>query len=65
VSWQELAACVDANPNIFFDPARYRDALAVCKECPVQKPCHELGRGQADGVWGGRVHQKYQGRSTA
>ena len=63
--WQELAACVDANPNIFFDSDRYDDALAICKGCPVQKPCHEYGRGQADGVWGGKVHQKYKGRSTA
>jgi hypothetical protein len=65
--WQEHAACVDANPNIFFDPDRYTEALAVCARCPVQArlPCRELGRGQADGVWGGRIHQKYKGKASA
>jgi hypothetical protein len=62
--WQEHAACVDANPNIFFDPDRYNEALAVCATCPVQAPCRELGRGQADGVWGNRIHQKYKGRAS-
>jgi len=63
-TWQEHARCVDANPRIFFDPARYGEALAVCAGCPVQAPCRELGRGQADGVWGGRVHQRYNGRQS-
>jgi len=54
-SWQEHARCVDANPAVFFDPARYTEALAVCAECPVQAPCRELGRGAGGGVWGGRV----------
>lgn len=62
--WQEHAVCTDVNPNIFFDPNRYDDALAVCKGCPVKKPCAQLGRGQADGVWGGKIHQRYkQGRT--
>ncbi len=64
-TWQEHAACVDANPAIFFDPDRYADALLVCRECPVQAPCRELGRGQADGVWGNRIHQRYKGKATA
>lgn len=56
--WQMHAACVDANPSIFFDPDRYTDALAVCAQCPVKDPCRELGQEQpAGGVWGGLVHQ--------
>jgi hypothetical protein len=58
LDWQEHAACVDFNPAIFFNPDRYTEALSVCAACPVQAPCRELGRGQGDGVWGGKVHQQ-------
>ncbi len=63
--WQEHAACVDANPRIFFEPARFSEALAVCAGCPVQAPCRELGRGQAEGVWGNRIHQRYKRKASA
>lgn len=61
--WQDHAACVDANPRIFFDPDRYADALLVCRECPVKAPCRELGRG-VEGVWGGRIHRRKSKDST-
>ena len=53
--WQERAACIDANPRIFFDASRYTEALTICADCPVKDPCRELGKG-TEGVWGGRVH---------
>jgi hypothetical protein len=57
LSWQEKAACLDANPKIFFDPDRYGEALSFCARCPedAKKACRELGKG-TEGVWGGRVH---------
>lgn len=55
LSWQEHAACVDSNPEIFFDPDRYEEALQVCRRCPVRVQCRELGKGQGEGVWGGYV----------
>ena len=54
-NWQQHAACTDSNPDIFFDPERYGEALLVCRECPVKPQCRELGKGQGEGVWGGRV----------
>lgn len=55
VGWMEHAACVDENPEIFFDPDRYGEALQVCRRCPVRAQCRELGKGQGEGVWGGYV----------
>ena len=52
VNWQQYAACADSNPDIFFDPERYAEALLVCRGCPVKAQCRELGKGQ-EGVWGG------------
>lgn len=57
-SWQDSANCLDANPAIFFDRTRAADALLVCRQCPVKDPCHELGRGAGEGVWGGKAHYK-------
>lgn len=54
--WMENAACVDANPRIFFDPTRYAQAQLVCLPCPVKEACRR-SRGTAEGVWGGRVYE--------
>lgn len=62
--WQLLAACRDADPDIFFHPEgergparRNRDnaAKAVCAGCPVQRECarHALLVREPYGVWGG------------
>lgn len=53
--WQDHAACIDSNPEIFFDPERFGQALQVCRPCPVREQCRELGKGQGEGVWGGYV----------
>lgn len=55
LGWIDLAACVGHDPRKFEEPHRFREALEVCKECPVQAPCRELGKGM-EGVWGGRPY---------
>lgn len=39
--WRADANCKDADTKIFtsFDPAVNAKAKAMCKTCPVQKPC--------------------------
>jgi WhiB family redox-sensing transcriptional regulator len=62
--WQLLAACRDADPDLFFHPEgergparRNRDlaAKAVCGRCPVRGQCarHALTVREPYGVWGG------------
>lgn len=56
LSWQERAACAGAeDPEVFFDPTKYAQALLICASCPVKAQCRELGKGMGPGVWGGRV----------
>lgn len=55
LDWQERAVCVEKDPEMFFDPARYDEALTVCAGCPVRAQCREFGKGLGPGVWGGRV----------
>jgi WhiB family transcriptional regulator, redox-sensing transcriptional regulator len=62
VSWREVAACRDADPDLFFPvgtagPAlrQIQEAKRICRACPAQAPClawaleHRVGVG----VWGG------------
>ncbi|MDX3854301.1 WhiB family transcriptional regulator [Streptomyces sp. AK02-01A] len=60
--WLRNAACVDADPELFFPvgesgPAaeQAERAKAVCHGCPVEKQCLEwaLSTGRTAGVWGG------------
>lgn len=55
-SWLNHAECVGVDPELFFDPARYDQALQVCAGCPVKQQCREYGKGMGGGVWGGKVH---------
>jgi hypothetical protein len=58
VSWQDQAACQDADVEFFphdgWNPA---PALAVCADCPVKQPCFQYARRLHinEGVWGGHV----------
>lgn len=61
--WRDQAACRNADAELFFpaghtDAAidRIRAAKAVCRTCPVQKPCLQfaLDTNQEAGVWGGK-----------
>lgn len=56
--WQELAACRDMNPELFFPDADYLidpTVLAACHTCPVREDCLQwaLDTCQEFGVWGG------------
>ncbi|HEY3906453.1 MAG TPA: WhiB family transcriptional regulator [Streptosporangiaceae bacterium] len=60
--WWDLAACRDAEPEVFFPisaTAASRDtvqrAKAVCSSCPVQSQClrYALRHRQEQGIWGG------------
>ena len=69
-SWRALAACRDM-PAVMY-PARpgqgrlvdYGPALAVCVTCPVREPCHDAGKAEPLGVWGGTTpaDRGYAGR---
>jgi WhiB family transcriptional regulator, redox-sensing transcriptional regulator len=61
-AWQEAAACLQADPELFFPigttgkaAAEIQHAKAVCVRCPVQQPClaYALTTGQEFGIWGG------------
>lgn len=57
IGWQEQAACIDADPELFFatDEGAQEEALTWCARCPVRDPCltAALGRGERFGIWGG------------
>lgn len=59
-----LAACREADPDLFFAPdrespvarlERERRAKAVCARCAVREPCLQwaLATNERNGVWGG------------
>ena len=55
--WVDLAACVTAEPEIFFPVGNEPDATAkqYCARCIVRDYCREyaLAAGEEFGVWGG------------
>jgi WhiB family transcriptional regulator, redox-sensing transcriptional regulator len=60
--WREAAACLQADPELFFPIgsaglaiAEIQRAKAVCDACPVRRPCltYALATGQEFGIWGG------------
>lgn len=56
-SWQQDAACRDADPALFFanDDGNQKAALELCATCPVRRPCleHALATREPYGIWGG------------
>ena len=58
--WRDLAACRDADPDLFFPPDEPEDdiaqeireqaARAICVCCPVTGPCLDLALATSD-VW--------------
>ena len=67
--WRELAACRDADPELFFPiggagPAlgQVAQAKQICAGCAVQARCLEwaLASGQEAGVWGGTSEDERQ-----
>jgi WhiB family transcriptional regulator, redox-sensing transcriptional regulator len=67
--WQELGACRDASPSLFFAPdnesahqRRFRESAAkqVCAHCPVRTMCraYALQTGELYGIWGGTTERE-------
>jgi WhiB family redox-sensing transcriptional regulator len=62
IGWRDDAACLDADPDLFFPvgttgPALHHvdGAKRICRTCPVKTQClaWALDHGVSDGVWGG------------
>jgi WhiB family redox-sensing transcriptional regulator len=60
--WRSAAACVSADPDLFFPIAgsgpaeeQIRQARAICASCQVRQQCLEfaLATEQQHGIWGG------------
>ena len=60
--WRDEAACLDADPELFFPEGDIRSARAqikmaklICRGCPVSATCLSwaLASGQEAGIWGG------------
>jgi WhiB family transcriptional regulator, redox-sensing transcriptional regulator len=60
--WRDYAACLDADPDLFFPDSEPRSAWSqvktaklICRSCPVSATCLSwaLGSGQEAGIWGG------------
>jgi WhiB family transcriptional regulator, redox-sensing transcriptional regulator len=62
LDWQTRAACRDADLDLFYsaDPAEHRQAVRMCRGCPVRRPCFEAAveRGEVFGVWGGTTERE-------
>jgi WhiB family transcriptional regulator, redox-sensing transcriptional regulator len=60
-TWQDQAACGDADADLFFslDEDDQREALAYCDACPVRSACLEqaVRNREQYGIWGGMREQ--------
>jgi WhiB family transcriptional regulator, redox-sensing transcriptional regulator len=61
-SWQQDAACRDAEPDLFFSTAESdrEEAMQLCASCPVRLECleHALASRESYGIWGGTDEQE-------
>jgi hypothetical protein len=48
----DAAACRNADPDIFFDGDRSKEAIAICIGCPVWAECTLANVDEPWGVWG-------------
>lgn len=64
MSWQDRAACMGMDAQLFFGPAGEREegreiqeakAKAICARCPARAQCldYALRNSINDGIWGG------------
>jgi WhiB family transcriptional regulator, redox-sensing transcriptional regulator len=60
VVWIQHAACKGADPDIFYDSDREREALSYCYRCDVADECleHALTRPETEGVWGATTERQ-------
>lgn len=63
-SWEDAAACAQADPALFFPEDGHADqageAKSVCRSCPVRAEClnHALTSGEEFGIWGGTTERE-------
>jgi WhiB family redox-sensing transcriptional regulator len=66
-NWRDDAACLDADPDLFFPVGTTGPALdqtdqakRICQACPVRKRClaWALELGAAAGIWGGTTEDE-------
>ncbi len=66
--WSDVPACSQADPQLWdlhvegelwaskASNARWEQAMAVCRDCPVLKECRQRAlAGEVDGVWAGSL----------
>lgn len=65
--WRDGAACLHADPDLFFPigttgPAlrQVDEAKRICQACPARTPCltWALGQGVLSGIWGGATEDE-------
>ena len=65
--WRDDAACLRADPDLFFPvgtagPAlrQVDEAKRICRTCPVRTPCltWALDQGNSSGIWGGTTEDE-------
>ncbi len=65
--WWSLAACLTADPELFFPVSSSGPALrqvarakAICTRCEIQQAClgYALDAGPIQGVWGGMTEEE-------
>jgi WhiB family transcriptional regulator, redox-sensing transcriptional regulator len=65
--WRDAAACLHADPDLFFPvgtagPAlrQVDEAKRICRACPVRTPClaWALDQGILSGIWGGTTEEE-------
>jgi hypothetical protein len=57
VNWRDFALCKGMPTHLWFPNKGsnddYRQAAAICAQCPVQEQCLEDGLYERYGIWGG------------
>lgn len=61
-SWSEEAACQDIDSDLFFssDDGEQKQALELCRACPVQREClrYAIDQREMYGIWGGMTESE-------
>ena len=70
--WRRLAACRDADPELFFPVSasgpsldQITQAKEICTDCPVRRQClvFALNTRQNHGIWGGMTEEERRPRA--
>lgn len=58
--WTEHAACTNSDSDLFFDPTREYEAIAVCRTCNVRAECldYAISHRIEFGIWGGTTSSR-------